>query len=264
MVTQPLQDKTIVLTRSEEKSKELAEEIERLGGSSIILPLIEFRPIKLSKEDEQLLYNLDQVEWLVFTSVNGVQYFFYLIHNLRITLPTGVKIAVVGTKTKEAIVQQGHHPTLLPKEYVAEGLVEGFQEQSISNKTVVYIKGNLARDIIPNELSQLGAEVKELIVYETFCPTEKTQMIKLLEQKVDAITFTSPSTVHHFVQLLEGTQWREWLHKVVVCCIGPITEKAALAVEIVPTIVPHTYTMDHLLQELISYYQEEGNTHDLF
>ncbi|MBM7660642.1 uroporphyrinogen-III synthase [Bacillus mesophilus] len=258
MTTLPLEKKTIVLTRNEVKSKEIVEEIVHKGGQAIVLPLIDFRPTQLSNSEIELLSNLEEVNWLVFTSANGVDYFFKIIHKLHIVLHESLNIAVVGTKTKEALHRHGFQPTLLPKEFVAEGLIEVFQQQPIKNKKIIYIRGNLARDLIPKELTSLGAKVHELTVYETFCPTETKELVTLFSNKIDAITFTSPSTVNHFVQLLEGTQWKSWLSGVVVCCIGPITEKAAIRAGLIPTIVPHTYTMNHLIDELISYFQKEG------
>jgi uroporphyrinogen-III synthase len=258
VIALPLEKKTIVLTRNEVKSKELVEEIVSKGGQAIVLPLIDFRSTLLSSSEMELLSNLEEVDWLVFTSANGVNYFFKAIHSLHIALHERLNIAVVGTKTKEALTKHGFQPTLLPKEFVAEGLIEGFQQQSIKNKKIIYIRGNLARDLIPKELTRLGADVNELTVYETFCPTVRKELVTLFSNKIDAITFTSPSTVNHFVQLLKGTEWRSWLDEVVVCCIGPVTETAALKAGIIPTIVPDTYTMNHLLNELISYFQKEG------
>jgi uroporphyrinogen-III synthase len=258
VITFPLEKKTIVLTRNEDKSKELVEEIISKGGQAIVLPLIDFRATLLSSSEKELLSNLEEVDWLIFTSANGVDYFFQTLHCLHIALHNKLKIAVVGTKTKEALLQHGYKPTILPKDFVAEGLIEVFQQQAVKNKKIIYIRGNLARNLIPKELTKLGATVNELTVYETYCPTERAELVTLFTKKIDAITFTSPSTIHHFVELLEGTEWNKWLNQVVVCCIGPVTEKAAKAVGIVPTIVPNTYTMNHLLNELISYFQKEG------
>lgn len=258
MVTPPLQDKRIILTRNEEKSKELAREIEGMGGKPINMPLIDFRPALLTNSDKQLLAQLNRVDWLIFTSANGVYYFFNVLKQLHINLDSQVKLAVVGTKTKEALNKVGYQSALLPREYVAEGLIEAFQKEAIKDQTIVYVKGNLSRDIIPLELSRLGANVKELTVYETYCPAKREDYLYLLDERIDAITFTSPSTVHHFIQLFESTQWREWLKSAVICCIGPITERAARNAGIEPTIVPTTYTMNHLIHELSSYFQKEG------
>jgi uroporphyrinogen-III synthase len=258
MANQPLSNKTIVLTRDEEKSKQLAEQILALGGNPMLIPLIAFQSASLSASDDQLMRNFNQFDWLVFTSVNGVEHFFQQLEKLEIDfMNIHGEIAVVGGKTKTAIEEKGFHASLLPTEYIAEGLVKAFQNQRMENKHVLYIKGNLARNIIPTHLRGMGARVSELIVYETICPIKREELLNLLCTDIDAITFTSPSTIKHFVQLVDGTNWLPWIREIVVCCIGPVTEKAAISSGINPTIVPHTYTMDHLIQELIRYFQKE-------
>jgi uroporphyrinogen-III synthase len=265
MANQPLRNKTIVLTRDEEKSKQLAEEILALGGNPMLIPLIAFQPAPLSASGEQLTRDFNQFDWLIFTSVNGVEHFFQQLEKLELgVMNTQAKIAVVGEKTKTAIEEKGLHASLLPSEFIAEGLVQAFQHESMENKRVLYIKGNLARNIIPAHLRERGARVSELIVYETICPTKRDVLTNLLCKDIDAITFTSPSTIKHFVQLVEGTNWQRWIRETVVCCIGPVTEKAAISCGIIPTIVPHTYTMDHLLEELILYFQKRGSKSEPF
>ena len=78
----------------------------------------------------------------------------------------------------------------------------------------------------------------------------------MLEHGVDAITFTSPSTIDHFVNLLNGTQWRKWIQDTLICCIGPITHEKAIEYDLKPGLTPSTYTMDHLLAELAVYFQK--------
>nr|WP_272495708.1 uroporphyrinogen-III synthase [Bacillus pinisoli] len=242
----------------------MATKIKEQGGIPIIMPLIDFRPATLTNVEKKMLTQLEQVDWLIFTSANGIHYFFKALKNLHIQLNNNIKIAVVGTKTEAALHNMGYHPTLLPKAFSAEGIVEAFQGRKVYNQSFIYVKGNLARDVISTELTKLGASIQELTVYETYCPTKQDDILRLLHDKIDAITFTSPSTVRHFVQLLEGREWRNWLNDSVVCCIGPITEKAARDAGMFPAIVPSTYTMTHLMNELSSYFQKEGESDDLF
>ncbi|MFZ3588353.1 uroporphyrinogen-III synthase [Bacillus sp. DJP31] len=261
MDTQPLANKTIVITRAEEKSREFARQIKDLGGTPLILPLLAFLPAVLTPMEKLQLNRLNEFDWLVFTSVNGVEYFFQQSEQLSIdTRGLQAKIAVVGDKTKLALKKRGLEAFLLPTEFVAEGLIRDLQNEKLEGKKVLYIRGNLARDLIPKQLGVLGAKVTKLTVYTTVCPTHRLEWLEILNQNVDAITFTSPSTINHFVQLLEGTDWKSWIQRTVVCCIGPITEKAAQTHGIIPNIVPQTYTMDHLLQELLSFFEKRGGT----
>lgn len=258
MIKQPLQNKTIVITRTEEKSKQFANQIVGLGGNPIIIPLIAVQPALLSFEEEQIFHQLDQFDWLIFTSVNGVECFLSIAKNLNIDYKNQLpKIAVVGEKTKQLVEEKGMSTALLPDEFVAESLIKVFRNEILENKRILYIKGNLARGILTTELQALGASITELTVYETVCPAKRQDLLALLNMDIAAITFTSPSTIKHFVQLLHGTDWQSWLQRTAVCCIGPITEKTARAYQIIPAVVPKKYTMEGLLEELVVFFQEK-------
>ncbi|MFD1736008.1 uroporphyrinogen-III synthase [Bacillus salitolerans] len=251
----PLHHKTIVITRDGKSNEQLAAHISKLGGVPISVPLLDFRLSTITEHEERIIHDLMQYDWIVFTSANGVSYFFELYYKLKkesvLRLPN---IAVVGEKTKNSIEERGFIPSLVPKEYVAECLIEMFMQEPIEQKKILLIKGNLARPVLANGLKELGVTVHELVVYETYCPATREQLKQLLHQRVDAITFTSPSTIKHFVQLLRDENWQSWINKTLVCCIGPITQKTALEYGIIPQIVPNTYTLDHLLDELTLFF----------
>jgi uroporphyrinogen-III synthase len=256
MANKPLQNRTILITRAEEQGHSFAEQVVKLGGTPIVIPLIAFQPAHLSILEQKLLVNLHQFHWIIFTSVKGVEYFFKLYETLNDGHPSiQSKFAVVGKKTKEALVKKGYSASVIPSEYVAEGLLRDFQNINVKNEKMLYIKGNLSRNVIPDKLKEQGANVSELIVYETICPPRRQELTEVLEKDLDVITFTSPSTIKHFVDLLEGAAWQSWIQGIVVCCIGPITEKSAREYGMVPEIIPSTYTMEYLLQELVNYFQ---------
>lgn len=257
MATLPLEGKNIVITRAEKKSLEFAQQIKKLGGTPIIIPLLSFEPTRLTKSEMLQFSRLYDYEWLIFTSSNGVDYFFHHADQLKINFQEcKVKIAVIGDKTKLALEEKGFEPSILPNDFVAEGLFEALQKEKMNGMKVLYIQGDLARDFIPTKLSEIGAKVTKLSVYKTVCPSNTKAWVELLQQNIDAITFTSPSTIKHFTHLLEGQEWKQWISKTVVCCIGPITEKAALSFGIKSNVVPRTYTMEHLLHELILYFKK--------
>jgi uroporphyrinogen-III synthase len=258
MAHNPLQNRTILITRAKEQSSNFAEQVVKLGGTPIVIPLIAFRPAPLSIAEKQLLMNTQKFKWIIFTSVNGVEYFFQLYEKLNDEQPVILgRFAVVGEKTKRALAKKGYTASLIPEEYVAEGLVKAFQDYDIQEENILYIRGNLSRDVIPFHLGEQGANVTKLTVYETICPVKRQELIEVFKKHVvDAITFTSPSTIKHFVHLLKGTDWNSWIQNTAVCCIGPITKRTAIEYGMVPKIVPNTYTMEHLLEELEAFFRK--------
>jgi uroporphyrinogen-III synthase len=258
MYDHPLKNKQVVITRDEKNADQLANQVISLGGIPILLPLISFKPTTLNKNEQKALHDILQFEWIIFTSVNGVHYFFQQYENLlKKKVDRLPKIAVVGDKTKKAMEEKGFTPSLVPRDFVAESLVHAFHQEDLLKRKILFVKGNLARDTIRVGLESLGATVSEVNAYETYCPTSKQDVQKLLQTKVDVMTFTSPSTINHFVKQAEGLKWKSWLEEVVVCCIGPITENAARSHGIEPTIVPSTYTIEHLFLELVLYYKNK-------
>ncbi|EEM15171.1 Uroporphyrinogen III synthase HEM4 [Bacillus pseudomycoides DSM 12442] len=159
-------------------------------------------------------------------------------------------------KTGQELEKRGYEVHFVPKTFVAEAFVLEFVRELNGTERILFPKGNLARDIIPNKLRDLDVFLEEFVVYETKTNHEKQlDLIAALELgKVDVVTFTSPSTVTSFVKLLEGTNWREWTKKCTIACIGPITEQEARRY-FAGVIVPKEYTVEALIQCISKYNQ---------
>ncbi|WP_078545295.1 uroporphyrinogen-III synthase [Litchfieldia alkalitelluris] len=249
----PLLGKKILVTRGKDQAKEFSLKIKELGGTPVEVPLISFQyPSKLEKIKETIK-RLDTYDWLIFTSENGVEFFFEALGHQSV-LP---KIAVIGSKTNEALSQKGFQADLIPSDFVAESLTQAFKPLLKEGERFLLARGNLSRSHIPNELKELGGVVDDLVIYENSMNTsEKEKLIYLLkENQVDVLTFTSPSTVTNFIKLLEGQPWREWIDDKVIAAIGPITKSALQEAGILVQVCPTTYTTDTMLQELVLLYQ---------
>lgn len=243
--TLPLADKRILITRSKEQARYFSKQIAALGGTSLEVPLIQFQHVSDTMQVQaDIKSHIDHFEWIVFTSVNGVKYFFDIYQG---HLPN--KIAVVGEKTKQALESHGYNVELVPQRFSAEDLIESFEKETVSS--VLLIQGNLARPLLREELSRIGYNVKQIVVYENVIRVPEEKEWKWVKEgKVDLYTFTSPSTVHNFIELLG-------LPKGPVATIGPITRSAAEKAGITVAISPSEYTMDGLLQEIVQYFQRE-------
>ena len=254
----PLLEKTILVTRGKDQAKEFTKRIKELGGTSIEFPLISFQPSKNQAEIKAAMANIHTYDYLVFTSKNGVDFFFDVfdsIHGNRANLP---KIAVVGSKTEEILQQKGVAADIVPEDFVAEGLVKVLQPFAADGASFLLARGNLSRTILPRELTASGGRVHDLVIYETVENIdEREKLIQLLETtQVDVITFTSPSTVHNFVKLLSHTNYRSWIADTVIACIGPVTRQALVDADLHVSVCPSTYTIEHMLQELITYLKQ--------
>ncbi|CAH0346334.1 uroporphyrinogen-III synthase [Bacillus sp. CECT 9360] len=254
----PLKGLNVLVTRGEEQSAEMIETIAANGGIPHAIPLIDFVPV--SRKIDQLAC-LDDYEWLVFTSRNGVEFFFRLLE--QVTKPTRMpKMAVIGNKTKEALERFGFLPDFIPDEFVAEAFAMQFVEHLDQNEKVLIAKGNLARSVICDEINRYGAVCEEIIVYETIFPAASERLLIELLQigKIDIVTFTSSSTVDHFIEVVKKHGMRKEAEKLIVACIGPIAKKTAenrgLVVDICPK---HEYTGNAMIESLIQYLQDKND-----
>ncbi|MBB5354718.1 uroporphyrinogen-III synthase [Anoxybacillus mongoliensis] len=239
----------MLVTREKAQAKALSQTLERYGAIPIELPLIRIGRAK--QVDQHLLHEWHTFDWIIFTSQNGVKYFFELIG--EINPPTWPKVAAVGEKTAKALQKRNVVVDLIPNDFVAESLAETLQPLLSTDTRVLLVKGNLARDTLREQLSNM-ADVTDWVVYETTYNEEaKPQLIHFLQQRmIDAITFTSSSTVHSFAQAIAGENVD--LSFVTIACIGPITKQTALDLGISVHVCPHTYTIDAMIEELNQYF----------
>ncbi|MFS0822515.1 uroporphyrinogen-III synthase [Bacillus sp. 1P02SD] len=256
--TQPLLGKTILNTRGKSAAAAFSKKILAAGGTPIEIPLLTFQKPKDTTIIAETIKNLHRYEWLVFTSKNGVDFFFEFYDQVLEKVTKNIpmpKIAVVGSKTEKTLLAKGYRPVLVPDEFIAEGLFESLRPYVMPGVRFLLARGNLSRSFLVDELTKHGAVATDLIVYETVGDSrDKEHLITLLKEKqIDIITFTSPSTVKQFYKIVEQTEWEEWTNHVLFACIGPETKKAADHLHIPIHICPKNYTTDHLLDEIINY-----------
>ncbi|MCA0986242.1 uroporphyrinogen-III synthase [Guptibacillus algicola] len=245
----PLSGKRVLVTRARGQAATFSRLVEKRGGVSVEIPLIAFKP----RLHALNTIDISQYEWVVFTSSNGVRYFFQ-----EASLPRNIKVAAVGSKTAKALKQ--HHVTidLLPEDYTAEGLISALSQSVEAGESVLLPRGNLSRKVLPKQLMKLGLTVKDLTIYDTVIPydSEKELTDLITNKKIDVITFTSSSTVHHFVELLKVNDLKESLKGITIAVIGPITDNTLQSYGLKADVVPKEYTIEGLLQSLEHYFLE--------
>ncbi|RFU65897.1 uroporphyrinogen-III synthase [Peribacillus glennii] len=254
-VVKPLQGYNILVTRGEEQSESLSQTIAALGGNPYAVPLIDFALPKDQQSVKKHIGQLNQYDWLIFTSQNGVKYFFELEGKTEHPgkMP---KIAVIGSKTKQALAEFGYRADFLPDEFVAEAFTQQFVRLVKQNDRVLVAKGNLARSVIWEEISRLGAECQEIIVYETIFPEASEQRLAglLRNRTIDIVTFTSSSTANHFMNVVNKHGLQMEAGEPIIVCIGPIAKKTAEKLGLVVHVCPDTdYTAKAMIDSLIQY-----------
>jgi uroporphyrinogen III methyltransferase/synthase len=223
----PLSGKRIVVTRTRSQAGILSEQLRALGADVIELPTIRIEPPTDLRAFAELVQDAHAYDWLVFTSPNGVNAFFELFYKLyddaREIGPA--RIAAIGPTTAQRIRDFHLKVDLQPPEFVAESLAREFQKEGgLENLKVLIARAEKARDLLPKELSALGAIVDEGFAYRTVPETRDDlgARRRLVEEGADLITFTSSSTVENFLAL--GLPWPAQMQ---VASIGPITSQTA-------------------------------------
>lgn len=256
----PLFGKRIVVTRAREQASDLLKKLTRLGAECIQFPTIEIVPPEGWDALDAAVQSVEDYQWLLFTSVNGVKYFFQRLNmkgkdtrDLK-----NVKIGAIGPKTAEAVREKGIRPDLVPTEYRAECVVEAFKGEGARGLKILLPRAAEAREVLPKELRRMGARVDVVEAYRTICPdTGRDRLQDLLKQgEIHMVTFTSSSTVRNFARMFEfeKTLFSEWMKKVSIACIGPVTARTAEEKGLQVSLTPREYTMEALIDAIVAYY----------
>lgn len=260
MKGKPLLGKKILITRARDQSSGFAKKLNSLGADVVEVPTIEIAPPASWNKVDMAIKKLDKFDWLIFTSVNGVRFFFQrLIKKGDIKLPPPLKICAIGPATAKEIMSYGIRVDYIPKEFVAESILKGFEKKDIKDKRILIARAKKARDILPAGLQKIGASVEVIETYRTVKPKGLERRLKkiLKEEKIDVITFTSSSTVSNFIKFLKGIDIKEVLKNTVIACIGPITSKTAREFGLSISIQPNEFTITGLTNAIVQYFKNK-------
>ncbi len=252
----PLFGKRILVTRTREQASQLVETLEELGAECLEIPTIKIVPPESFEELDRAIEHLEDFDWIVFTSVNGVKYFFdRLFEKGRDARALSrAKVAAIGTATAELIKDHGVLVDLLPKEFRAEGLIEALSQEDLRGKRILIPRALEAREILPEKLREMGAEVEVVPTYRTVLPEEEAEAARsALREGVDVVTFTSSSTAKNLLRML-GDDARELLSGVTLASIGPITSETLRKAGFEPQIEAREYTIPGLVKAILEHF----------
>ena len=230
---------------SKELPSELSEKLREAGVEFLALPLIKTVPVEFNPQ-EVLSFS---PEVLIFSSKNGVKFFFNRLSPDRLR---GVEVIAVGSSTAQELKKLGFSP-IIPANFSAEGLVELLRGWEVKGKRFLVVRPKKARSLVQDFLKERGAEVREVVVYQTLPDEEvKEELLNFFSGKVDYAAFTSPSNFNSFLELLG----RERLEGVKVIPIGHVTQRAVEKAGLKPLPPPQEYTLNGVVSYLLRLVRE--------
>ncbi len=246
------------MTRPRAQASRLAALLEAHGAETVTLPAIELRAPEDWGPLDRAVGSLGAYRWVVFTSVNGVAAFWERLTHAGLDARSlaGIRVAAIGPETGETLRRHGVEPDLVPAEYRAEGLVAELLSRVQPGETVLLVRAAEARDVLPRELEAGGVPVTVAPAYRTEPAREDAgRVVALLEaRRIDAVTFTSSSTVRGLLAQLPRGDAGRLLAGVVVAAIGPITAETAAEHGLHVSVIPHEYTVPALADAIAGYF----------
>ncbi len=254
----PLFGKKIVVTRARTQASDLVTRLSVLGAQCIECPVIKIIPPENYALLDTAIDTLSTYEWIIFTSVNGVDSFFArLTEKKKDARALGhIRTACIGPVTAARLGSYGINTDILPENYRAESIISAFKNQTVAGARMLLPRAEQARPILPEELTKMGANVDEIAAYRTVNDIENAdRLIGQLEKRtVDLITFTSSSTVTNFKNLIPENRFEELLAGVTIASIGPITSQTAEKNGFTVHITSEDYTIPGLCDAILKYY----------
>ncbi|MFH1453857.1 MAG: uroporphyrinogen-III C-methyltransferase [Armatimonadota bacterium] len=250
-----LAGKNILITRAREKQSRLNDALAFLGANPLSFPVIRHAVIK-NKKTNDTLKKVDEFDYLVFTSPTTIDFLIPLINDIRCL--KGPKICALGPGTKRSLEEKNLKVGMLPKEFIAEGLLKTFKNKNIKNKRFLIIRSSAGRDVLPEGLKKLGAEVTVLNIYKTMPNKPSKELIDhtaglIKNKEIDLVVFMSASQVENFTYLLKKHAPIKGLK---CACIGPVAAEYARRHGYSVKIEAKQHCLEGLIGAVVKYYSQ--------
>lgn len=245
----PLRGLDLVITRAVHQASVLAQKLSDLGAETHCVPVIEIVDPPDWAPVDRAIGELAAYDWLLFTSANAVNRFLSRVDDIQRSWP---RIAVIGRQTEAALAQHGLTATLVPDQFVAEGLLARL-DSDLRGQRFLFPRAESAREIIPTTLRERGARVDLVCAYRTQrAEGSRIALNEIVQRRPGAVIFTSASTVTHFLGLLDAGR-RSDLERTRLICIGPVTARKLAAAFRPADLVPQDYTTDGLCAAMAAF-----------
>lgn len=240
--SRPLIGFRVMVTRAAAQAATFVRALEEAGATVVVCPVIRIERLEVKLPDP------DVYDWIVFTSVNGVDRFFELLG--KRALREGVRIAAIGPETAAALADHGTQADVVPRRFVAEELAAALPASLVAGARVLIPRAAGSRDVLPQQLRAQAARVDVLEIYRAVSPVDLRQNLQAaLRQGLDVVTLTSSSAVRHLVDALGGAG--RLPAGIQVACVGPVTAETAREAGLPVDIIAEEYTTRGLVEALI-------------
>lgn len=241
----PLSGRKILVTATEIIARPLAEYIRRLGGEPVVMSLIGVKGQEMSSIKAVL--TSPGKRWLVFTSRNGVRFFFEQMKKEQVDIRSlgDSRIAVMGAGTRKEMENWGCYADLVPEQSCSESLAKALCAHAEPDEAICLFRAEEASDVLTKRLREKQYRVVDIPTYRTEIMWKKRELLREMLEDVDAVTFCSASAVSAFVQMTEG---HDLVAKTI--CIGPVAAQAAKKAGLHIDKVAEQYDLEGLTEAL--------------
>ena len=259
-LSRPLLNRTILVACSAKKMVELVSGLEAMGGRVLPFPVIEAQAIEDRHLLDQALASLQEYGWIIFTSAYGVTFFMTRLSERGTRIESMPKICAIGPATAAAVREFGYEPALMPKRFLAEGVLEALENfhgglRNLAGCRILLPRAKEARELLPEALTAAGVQVDVVPCYQTVrAEIDKDTIRKLREEKPDLAVFTSSSTIRNLFDILGQEDGKRVLMDSIVAVLGPITGRTAESFGKRAEIIPEQNTVSGLLEAILRYY----------
>ena len=258
----PLSGKRIMVTRARTQASALVDLLAREGAEAIEVPSIQIAPVVDDPDKSRLrraALELSSYQWVVFTSVNGVEAFWQAMERegLDARAFASARVAAIGPATAGSLERRGIYADSVPEEYVSEAVAEALRGHIQPGDRVLLPRVEGGRVMLVEGLLALGASVDQVVAYRTVVPEDSQEkaLALLADGKIDVVTFASSSTVRNLVTLLPGDV--SLLQRPVIACIGPVTADTARGLGLRVDVQAREYTIPGLVEALKAYFSAD-------
>ncbi len=259
--TRPLFHKRIMVTRTRNQASSLISELEEQGADCLECSTINIQPLKSYDQLDGELERLSEYHWILFTSINGVKYFFERLHAKGMDARDlkGPDFGCVGKATAELLFHYGISADLIPATFTGEGLAKSLLDLGVEGRNILIPRAKEGREFLPETLRGAGAQVVVVPVYQNIPEESQAAMIRdrLSQNTIDMLTFTSSSTVNNFISLLgieNSEELQLLLHGVRIAVIGPVTAKTVVDNGLAVDVEAREHTIPGLVNAIVEYY----------
>jgi len=249
----PLHGARVLVTRARAQASELAARLRALGADVLEAPAIRIEPLDAGPLRDALR-RLAEYQWAVFTSRNAVEITWRELREMEggrdARAFARTRLAAVGPATADALLACGLAADVVPERFVAEGVVAAMSARNdVRGARVLYARAEGARDVLPASLREMGASVDEIAIYRSVPDDAGAAAARdaLDRGAVDAITFTSASTVRFFADAVGAAA----LGSARVVTMGPVTTEAARSLGLPVHAEAAEATLDALVQAVV-------------